>query len=157
MAKLYNMKSSVSISKSTKQRQELSTILASILILLFAYTGLGKLIDQAVFAIQLNKQPLPNWSKPILVWMLPAIELGIVALLLSARTRLWGFYFAFALLTAYTIYVAIAASGAYGHTPCACGKIFQKLSWLQHFFVNLALTAIAYMGIRFKKTPTPPT
>lgn len=151
------MKNTVSISTSNQKKENLKVILATLLILLFVYTGVGKLVEHSVFAIQLNKQPLPNWTKPILVWMLPFVELGIVAFLLSARTRIWGFYFAFTLLSAYTIYVGIAASGIYGYTPCACGKIFSKISWFQHFFVNLALTATAYIGIRFKRIPIPPT
>lgn len=127
----------------------LTSIFAALLIILFINTSGSKIFDRNVFILQMGKQPLPPWSKPILVWALPFLELGVVALLLLAKTRRIGFHVAAVLMFSYTVYTGLAYSGAFGFIPCACGKIFNRMSWNQHFLVNIALTCTALAGIYF--------
>lgn len=130
---------------------------AAILILLFINTSGSKILDRNVFILQMGKQPLPTWSKPILVWVLPFLELGVVTLLLLAKTRRIGFHVAAVLMLSYTVYTGLAYSGAFGFIPCACGKIFTGMDWRQHFMVNIVLTCVALAGIYFSsrlRTPS---
>ncbi|WP_223577924.1 MauE/DoxX family redox-associated membrane protein [Sphingobacterium sp. GVS05A] len=113
-----------------------------LLIILLFVTGLGKVVNHSTFVSQLNKQPLPNWSTPILSYLLPMLELGAVAFMCIPKLRLWGLGFGTVLMTAYTIYAYLAYIEIYGYIPCACGKVFEKMSWKQHFFFNLAITLL---------------
>lgn len=113
------------------------------LIILFLNTGLSKISDHEVFKIQMNKQPLPYWSKPILVYALPIIELGTVGLLLFGRTRRGALAIATVLMLSYTTYAFLAYIEIYGSVICACGKIFQTMNWQDHFKFNLATTLLA--------------
>ena len=124
------------------------------IIVLFFNTGLGKIINHDVFTIQMKKQPLPIWSKPILVYILPILELGTVFLLCTARTRLVGFALATTLLISYTIYAYLAYIEFYGYVICACGKIFQNMGWRDHFYVNLIFTVLTMVGtcLTFKRS-----
>lgn len=133
---------------STLQTLELINISLTILILLlFLSTGLGKVIYHKVFTIQMAKQPLPYWSKPILVYLLPFIELSISLLVVFVRTRLLGFILSSILLIAYTVYAYLAYIEIYGYVICACGKIFQGMNWRDHFYLNALLSLISISGI----------
>lgn len=112
------------------------------LILLLFVTGLGKVFNHATFVSQLNKQPLPAWSTPILSYLLPVLELGVVAFMCIPKLRFWGLGFALLLMIAYTIYAYLAYIEIYGYVPCACGKVFEKMSWKEHFLFNLAITLL---------------
>lgn len=112
------------------------------LIVLLFVTGLGKVFNHSAFVSQLNKQPLPDWSTAILSYLLPMLELGTVTLLCIPKLRFWGLGLAILLMTAYTIYAYLAFIEIYGYVPCACGKVFEKMSWKQHFFFNLGITLL---------------
>lgn len=114
-----------------------------ILILLFFITGLGKVFNHSAFVSQLNKQPLPIWSISLLTYFLPILELGTVTLMCIPKIRMWGLALSFLLITIYTIYAYLAYIEIYGYIPCACGKVFEKMDWQQHFFFNLGITLIA--------------
>ncbi|MDR3008226.1 MAG: hypothetical protein LBV59_09855 [Sphingobacterium sp.] len=114
-----------------------------LLILLLFFTGLGKVFNHAAFVSQLHKQPLPHWSMPLLSYLLPTLELGAVLLMCIPQVRIWGLGLALVLMTAYTIYAYLAYIEIYGYVPCACGKVFEKMSWKQHFLFNLAVTLFA--------------
>lgn len=120
---------------------ELSTLV--ILILLLFFTGLGKVFNHATFVSQLHKQPLPYWTMPILSYLLPMLELSTVILMCIPRLRIWGLGLAILLMTAYSIYAYLAYIEIYGYVPCACGKVFEKMSWKQHFLFNLMVTLLA--------------
>jgi len=45
-------------------------------------------------------------------------------------------------MIAYTIYAYLAYIEIYGYVPCACGKVFEKMSWKEHFLFNLAITLL---------------
>lgn len=126
------------------------------LILLLFFTGLGKVFNHAAFVSQLHKQPLPQWTMAILSYLLPMLELGTVLLMCIPQLRIWGLGLAILLMTAYSIYAYLAYIEIYGYVPCACGKVFEKMSWKQHFQFNLAVTLLAapawLMEYKTKKT-----
>lgn len=126
----------------------------ALLIILFLNTGLGKVFDHAVFTIQLNRQPLPAWSKPLLAYLLPALELGIVSLLLFKRTRQLGLLIGTLLMASYTVYAFLAYLEVYGYVVCACGKLFSGMGWGVHTLVNLAVTLLAGFGLWQKNLET---
>lgn len=120
----------------------------ALLILLFLYTALSKLLDFQAFHGQLLLQPFPRWSVVFLQWGLPAIELLACWLLLRRRTRLSGLYLSAALMAVFTGYIALVLSGAFGSIPCSCGGVLEQLSWEAHLLFNCFFVAIAIIAIR---------
>lgn len=122
---------------------------AAALIYLFARTALSKVVYHTVFSIQMSKQPLPEWSKPILVYALPMIEWTTVLLFLFSKTRVWGFLLASVLMAVYTVYTYLAYKEVYGYVICACGKVFKDMDWHDHYYFNAKHTLIALAGCYF--------
>lgn len=127
----------------------LAILCSAVLIYLFVQTGLNKVLYHTVFSIQMGKQPLPSWSKPILVYALPIIEWGIVLLLFIPKARVWGLLAGTILMFAYTVYAYLAYMEVYGYVICACGKVFEDMGWREHFHYNAKHTLVALTGFYF--------
>lgn len=134
------------------RKDEVITLITIIFVALFFTTGIEKVWDHRLFVITLSRQPLPDWMKGILAWGLPLAELITVALLVIPSTRLMGLYVSLILMLMFTGYTAYASAEPWGFVPCACGKLFNSLSWMQHFWVNLGFVGLAITGIALNKT-----
>lgn len=124
-------------------------IAASLIVLLFAYTGISKMTDMQLFIGDMQKQPLPDWLKAPLVWIIPLTEIITAASLIFNKTRPVGFYAAAIILFVFTFYTILVLSRFFGKIPCSCGGFLRTLSWPQHlllnmFFLMLAVSAIMY-------------
>jgi len=120
-------------------------IISSLLILLFLYTGLSKLLDYTHFKSVLYKSPLIAGNAAVVALALPITEIMVALLLFVPRTRLWGFYGATVLMTVFTLYLAYMILFT-PHLPCSCGGVLKQMTWKQHlvfniFFLLLSLTA----------------
>lgn len=116
------------------------------LIVLWMYAAASKLADVQLFAEQLKLQPLPSWSAPVLVWLLPAVEIITALLLAFRRTRGIGFFISLLLLLSFSFYTAFALSGAYGSIPCSCGGVFSFMGWKGHLIFNVIASVVAFSG-----------
>lgn len=121
-------------------------IIASLLIILFVYTALSKLLDYQTFKGQLAKSPYISPFAGLTAWALPAGELLIVGALLLTRTRLIGLYASFALMLLFTIYIYVMLHYS-PYVPCSCGGVLSQLSWEQHLLFNIVFTILALTGI----------
>lgn len=122
-------------------------IITGMLVLLWAYAALSKLFNLHQFKQALMTQVFPQWVGKILVYVLPLSELILVGLLLIPQTRLIGMYSSFFMMGAFTLYVGGVVFKIYDQYPCACGGLFAKLGWSNHFKVNIVLTLIALAGV----------
>lgn len=122
-------------------------IISILLIIMWAYAAISKLLDLDEFKQAMATQVFPKWMGKILIWILPVIELGIVGLLLFRKTQVFGMYASFGLMLLFTLYVGGAVYNIYARTPCACGGLFAKLGWKKHFRVNIFFTLISIIGI----------
>ena len=122
-------------------------IITASLVLLWAYTALSKLFELPKFKQAMITQVFPVWIGKIFIYLVPIIELAIVALLLIPKTRLLGMYSSLFLMILFTLYVGGAVFNIYERRPCACGGIFAGLGWNKHFKVNIVLTLIALAGV----------
>jgi|HubBroStandDraft_3_1064219.scaffolds.fasta_scaffold176416_1 putative oxidoreductase len=134
------------------QIRRLAGWIPAVLILLFVYTGCSKLFDLESFTHTLYNQPIPRPLVPLLVLILPALEIATAACLLFDRTRLIGLYSGLALLTVFTLYIGAILVHLFTKVPCSCGGIFRRLSWGQHFWLNLALLILAAAALRHHQT-----
>lgn len=126
--------------------------ICSLLIFLFTYTALSKLLAFKTFEATLANSPLIGNKSYLLAWSVPIGELVIAALLLLPKTQLAGLRFSFAVMFLFSIYVAYMILFV-PDLPCSCGGIISKLSWTHHLIVNIFFTLLAMAGIILKKDP----
>ena len=127
-------------------RKLLSDILSALLVFLFIYTGISKLLDYHTFRRQLGQSPFITLYAPIIVWALPLGEIIIAGLLLYTRTRLMGFYLSFFLLSLFTFYLIAMLRLSY-FIPCSCGGVLQHLSWNAHIVFNIVFVILSTIGV----------
>lgn len=130
-----------------------STIIEVIVVLyaiLFAYTGISKLIDYSVFREQLAESPILSAIAAIIATILPWTEFLLAVLLIVPQWRLHGLYAACILMTVFTLYI-IAMLSFSDKLPCSCGGVISLLSWPQHIVFNTAFVLMAIAGIFLQK------
>lgn len=132
--------------------------ITALLILLFLYTALSKLLDLQAFRGQLVLQPFPAGWDSVLLWALPVTELLACTLLFFPRTRLQGLYLASLLMSVFTLYVALILTRAFGYIPCSCGGVLEQMNWETHLvfnavFLTLAVTATILYKRSDRKEP----
>ena len=120
---------------------------SAMLVLLFAYTAMSKLVDFETFRGQMLNQPLPEGLSRPLVWAVPFAELAAVGLLVTRRFRLAGLWCALVLMTGFTLYVGLVLSHAFDRVPCSCGGIMASLSWEGHLVANALFGLMALTGV----------
>ncbi|MNN77242.1 hypothetical protein D3C81_1936910 [compost metagenome] len=109
-------------------------------------------MDFKGFTFDLNNQPFPNSLTPILRWLVPLTEIGIVLGLIFEKTRLLALYASLILMSLFTIYTALVLFHVFEYVPCSCGGVIKHLSWPQHLIFNLFFVVITYLAIwSFKK------
>lgn len=115
----------------------LSAVTKYLLIFLFTYTGISKLIGHSVFYTTLLQSPVVRSYATPISWLIPVFELFIVLLLLLPRTRNMGLLLSFVLMILFTIYIGYMLLFI-PHLPCSCGGVLQQLSWNNHILLNSA-------------------
>jgi len=128
------------------KRKYLIEIISGLLILLFVYAAVTKLMEYNRFHLSVEKEPLIGSFANFITWLVPAIELFISYLLFRPETRKLGLKAAFSLMSVFTLYVAYILLFV-PIRPCGCGGVIQKLSWPQHLVFNIFFTVIALLGI----------
>jgi len=125
-------------------------VISIIYVVLFAFTGITKLMEGDRFFNNLNNSPiLPDIVEVsyVLSWGVPMLETVTALLIAIPRTRLKGLYGALGLMILFSFYVSgIAFFSPY--TPCSCGGIITLLSWPQHLVLNIGLIILALLAIR---------
>lgn len=129
------------------KRSDIPDMIAFLLILMFSYAAISKLITFSLFRIQLFMQPLPKWSIKFLAYAVPLSEIITVISLLFKKTKIIGLYGSFVLMLAFTVYTALAVFGFFGVTPCSCGGIISKMTWPEHMIFNLIFLIISIYGL----------
>ncbi|WP_394370783.1 MauE/DoxX family redox-associated membrane protein [Chitinophaga rhizophila] len=127
-------------------RKLLIDILSALLVFLFIYTGISKLLDYHTFRRQLGQSPFITSYASVIVWALPLGEIIIAGLLLYSRTRLLGFYLSFFLLSLFTFYLIAMLRLSY-FIPCSCGGVLQHLSWDAHIVFNIVFVILSTIGV----------
>lgn len=121
-------------------------IISSLLILLFVYTGINKLISINTLKSVLKDYPLIGNIPWLFAWALPITELIVALLLFLPRTRLWGLYASLVLLSSFSLYLSYMLIFT-SKLPCTCGGMLEKLTWPQHFIVNMFFILLSLAGI----------
>lgn len=128
------------------KRKIIIEIISILLVSLFVYAAISKLIEYQKFKIQVSKSPLLTSFSSLVVIGIPLVELLLSVLLVIKSTRLLALYGSLALMTLFTGYLIGILNFSY-YIPCSCGGILQGMSWKTHiafnsFFVCITLAAI---------------
>lgn len=124
---------------------------STLLILLWTYTGLDKLIRFPESRKAFHNQTFPADLAEILAYAIPISELLLACLLLFSLTRWWGYLSSLLLLTVFTTYVGLIWVGAFPRVPCNCAGLLESLGWAEHFWLNLGLIGLSIWGMRIEE------
>ena len=126
------------------------TIISFLLVLLFSYAAISKMLEFHKFAVQLRSSLLLQPISGILTWLIPSSELYAVILLLIPSWRRSGLLLAAIIMTSFTLYISVMLL-FFDTLPCSCGGVFERMSWGQHLFFNIAFTLLAFTGLLLQK------
>ena len=121
-------------------------IISCLLLFLFVYAALSKLLDYDKFKYQLSQSPFITHISWLVIWAIPLGEIAISILLVIKRTRVTGLYLSYFLMLLFTGYIFIMLRYS-SYLPCSCGGVLSNMSWNQHFVFNLAFTGLSAAGI----------
>lgn len=114
-----------------------------LLILLFVYTGISKLIGYYLFYEQLTKIPLlQNIATPISI-AVPGIELVAAIALVFKKWEITGWWLSALLISMFALYIAVMMLFA-PSLPCSCGGIISFLTWQQHLWINISIAMLCW-------------
>lgn len=127
-------------------RSALIETISILLILLFAYTAVSKLLSFKEFRWALSESPMigKKWANTLAI-ALPVVELFIVALLLIPKAKLKGLLASFIMMIVFTLYLAYMILFT-PELPCSCGGVIGEMSWRQHLVFNICFTFLAFAG-----------
>jgi len=122
-----------------------------LIILLFTYTAVSKLIEYDKFVFQMGLSPfLPvRFFAPALGWLIPFFEIIIVIAVLSGRWRRVGLKATLALLLIFELYIgAMLLKGV--QLPCTCGGVLSIMGWQSHLIFNAFFMLLALIGLAYR-------
>ena len=140
---------------SSMKRSLIAELVVGSLILLYIYTATSKVLDFGSFRHVLSRSPLIGNIAPVVAWILPATEILISLLLILPQTKRIGLWSSFALMLAFTGYVAYMLAFR-THLPCSCGGVLKQMTWKQHLVFNITYSLIALLGIWLYQRPAKP-
>jgi hypothetical protein len=129
-----------------------------LLILLWIYASISKLIDFHHFEAEMHNQAIPPIVQAFLIYGLPPVELIVAGLLIGDKTYVAGLLASLILLTIFTGYITLTILHFFSYVPCSCGGILEKMSWTTHlvfnlFFIFLTLTNL-YIKLKERRMVT---
>jgi len=128
------------------RRNTIVEIISALLIILFVYTGINKLMDFNNMKFQMGRSPFIQNYSSFIAYTMPPGELLIALALIIKKTRLIGLYASFALMFLFTGYIWLMLNYAYD-LPCSCGGVLAQMSWQDHLVFNSAFTVLALVGV----------
>ncbi|MBO9572870.1 MAG: hypothetical protein J7497_11810 [Chitinophagaceae bacterium] len=127
-------------------------IAASLLVILFIYAGLSKLLNYSEFRFQLGRSPYIASMAGFVAWFMPAAEIISALFLVLKKTRLIGFYASFLLMVLFTGYI-YAMLNYSPYLPCSCGGVLSMMSWTQHLYFNVFFVLVSAAGALLMSKP----
>ncbi|ATL46031.1 hypothetical protein COR50_02005 [Chitinophaga caeni] len=134
------------INKKSIISRAIQEIITGLLIILWAYTGISKLMDHDETLFNMARSPFIDKYALFLSWLVPITELSLVVLLSINKFRLIGYYISLFLLTSFTIYIYAMLNYSY-YLPCSCGGVLNKMTWQDHLYFNIGYTILTIIGI----------
>lgn len=126
-------------------------IVVILLIVVFAYPGMNKLLEINKFEEQLSFSPLlPDAITPYLAWIIPILLISLAGLLLITRIRPLVLKVYIGLMGLFTLYI-IAILTVASFIPCSCIGFSDRLSWKQQLIMNVIVLILSLFTLSFRK------
>jgi uncharacterized membrane protein YphA (DoxX/SURF4 family) len=136
-----------SIMRNNKNSAIAREIIVCLFIILFAYTGFSKWLDNRNFELVLAESPLVGSYANFLAVIIPSIEIIIAILLIVPLFKRAGLISSFFLMGIFSLYVGYMVIFI-PHVPCSCGGVIRHMSWRDHLLFNIACTLLAGLGVK---------
>lgn len=138
---------------SERKLQAVEEVIAFLLIVLFVYTSISKILDFQNFRTELGQSPLLSAYAFLVAPGVLVIELLLALFLAIRATRTWAMLFSFSLMAMFTAYILIILNFS-DFVPCSCGGVVQQLGWREHIIFNSAFILLSALGfyIRMRET-----
>lgn len=136
---------------------KINTILSfsaiALIVLLFTYTAISKVIEYDKFVFQMGLSPflLVRSFAPVLGWLVPVLEIFIVLALLSGRWKRSGLKATLVLLFIFELYIGVMLLIGV-QLPCTCGGVLSVMGWQTHLIFNAFFMLLAFIGLCCKST-----
>ena len=121
--------------KKTKIIHHLKSLTCYLLIFLFTYTGITKLVDHALFKSSIQQSPIISNYATVISWLIPLLELTLAIMLSFKKYRQRGLLLSLLLMIIFTAYITYMMLFI-PNLPCSCGGIIKELSWSNHLLFN---------------------
>ena len=121
-------------------------LISFLLVLLFTYASVSKLMEYGKFRWQLTESPWLHSIAGTIAWFIPTIEILLACMLAFERTRLLALQGSFVLMVVFTGYIAALLNFS-EQIPCDCGGIIQQLGWTGHLILNISFTVLPAIAI----------
>jgi putative oxidoreductase len=125
----------------------LSSLIPSLLVLLYAYAAVSKLADFDSFRGEMLNQSIPKGIAEALVYLVPISELLAAGLLLFPTSERPGLWLSLLLLAMFSGYIGLVLLGFTARVPCSCGGILRHMGWGTHLAFNLCFFALNLTAI----------
>jgi len=124
----------------------INTSIYYLLIFLFTYAGISKLMDHNNFETTLRQSPVIGSMSAILSWLIPLAVLFTVFLLMVNKYKYAGYLFSLILMAVFTAYIAYMILFI-PYLPCSCGGILSGLTWGNHLVFNIILMLLILISL----------
>lgn len=122
------------------------SIIQFLLVLLFLYTGLSKLMNTKGLYDALQAVPFVKTYATLLSITLPVLEILIAILIIVPSTSKKALFGSLSLLSLFTIYLLWMVL-TQKDLPCSCGGVIQQMTWKQHIHFNIVFITINVVAI----------
>lgn len=131
-----------------KRKKIINEIIIIVLITAYVYPGVDKLTSRKKFNAQLDFSPLiPQWSTPILSWLVPLTLIAIAGLLCIKPLREKALLLYTAVIGFFTIYI-IGILTVAKYKPCTCIGFSEGTSWEWQLIMNTVLLLLATLLLK---------
>ncbi|WP_343702410.1 MauE/DoxX family redox-associated membrane protein [Chitinophaga sp.] len=117
-----------------------------LLVVLFLYTAVSKIIDYSSFKATIGQSPLLANISGFVAFSVPLVEIVLTVLLLVPRTKVIGLYASFTLLVMFTAYIIVILNFS-DRIPCSCGGVIGQMGWTAHVFFNIGFVLLTGVAI----------
>lgn len=131
--------------KVTNLKLVLVEIISILLMVLFVYAAISKLLEFQNFQAQLGQSPLISAFTGVVSYAVIIVELLIAVLLAIPKSRYFALIASFGLMLMFTVYIVVILSYS-SFVPCSCGGILDDLDWNEHLVFNIAFTLLALIA-----------
>ncbi|SEO09342.1 hypothetical protein SAMN05192574_105276 [Mucilaginibacter gossypiicola] len=133
------------------KKEFLADFINALIILLFLYAAFSKIADHSAFVRAMNNQPIPIVFRPVVILLLPPVEILTALLIIFKKSRIVGLYCFLTLMTIFSIYIAFALLKLFPFMPCPCGGLLTKLRWPGHLALNIVFIGVGFLSLKLTK------